>query len=59
MTGRDKLTLDYLNNQDRIKVLRQKYDDNIITGKETIELINLYRQNSKIKKKINKILDRG
>ena len=59
MTERDQLTLDYLNNQDRIKVLRQKYDDNIITGKETIELINLYRQNSKIKKKINKILDRG
>ncbi|QUY64282.1 hypothetical protein GUI37_01605 [Helcococcus kunzii] len=59
MTERDQLTLDYLNNQDRIRVLEQKYDDDIITGAETIELINLYRENKKIRKKINKILDRG
>ncbi|EHR33454.1 hypothetical protein HMPREF9709_01202 [Helcococcus kunzii ATCC 51366] len=59
MSERDQLTLDYLNNLDRIKVLEQKYDDDIITGDETIELIELYRKNKKIRKKINKILDRG
>lgn len=59
MTGRYILTLDYLNNLDRIKFLKQKYDDNIITGQETIELIELYRANKKIRKKIHKMLDRG
>lgn len=58
MTDRYTLTLDYLNNLDKIKVLKQKYDDNIITGKEIIELINLHRSNKKIRKKIRKLLDR-
>lgn len=58
MTERDQLTLDYLNNLDRIKVLEQKFEDNIITGKETIELINLYRVNYKIKKIVLMLLER-
>lgn len=58
MTERDQLTLDYLNNLDRIKVLEQKVEDNIITGKETIELINLYRVNYKIKKIVLMLLER-
>lgn len=59
MTDRDILTLDYLNNLDKIKVLERKYDDNIITGDEVKELINLYRANKKIRKQIEKILIRG
>ena len=57
--SRDQITLEYLNNQDRIRVLEQKYNDNIITGDEVKELINLYRINNKIRKKINKMLNRG
>lgn len=58
MTERDQLTLDYLNNLDRIKVLKQKAEDDIITGKEIIELINLYRVNHKIKKMVLMLLER-
>lgn len=58
MTERDQLTLDYLNNLDRIKVLEQKFEDDIITGKEIIELINLYRVNHKIKKMVLMLLER-
>lgn len=58
MTERDQLTLDYLNNLDRIKVLEQKFEDNIITGEEAIELINLYRVNHKIKKMVLMLLER-
>lgn len=58
MTDINKLTLDYLNNLDRIEVLEQKYEDNIITGEETLELISLYRTNNKIRKK-NKKLFKG
>lgn len=45
-----------LNNQDRIYELEQKYQQDIITGKETHELINLYRENKRIQKAINKLL---
>lgn len=58
MSERDQLTLDYLNNLDRIKVLKQKAEDDIITGKEIIELINLYRVNYKIKRIVLMLLER-
>ena len=55
----DELTLEYLNNGDRISVLRQKYNDDIITGREINELVNLYRANKQLKKQIQRLLDRG